>query len=115
MDANPLSIQTPIATAAIVRTSGEAGGRSQSRDQRRRRGNVRREAIAELLQERGIVAPDEMEAAVQLVQDRASGAMRVRVINLRDGALLAEVDADEFAQAAQAHQAFEGLLVERSS
>ncbi len=102
--------------AAAVRPAGREGG--GSREQGRRSAaqeRERREALASLLQEQGVEAGEDLDLVVQLVTDTTSGAVRVRVIDEQSGALLAEVDAEEFAAAASAHQAIEGLLLERRS
>ena len=51
---------------------------------------------------------------VQVVSD-GEGQTRVRIVDARSGATLADVTAEEFAAAAAAYGLSEGLLVERSS
>ncbi len=104
-------------TAAIAVTPTDRQG-GQARDRRRdsdARARARREAIVELLEGHGVPHDEGLTPILEVITDADSGATRIRVWDERTGAVVAEVSAEEFAAAAAAHQAFEGLLVERNS
>ncbi|MEE9278248.1 MAG: hypothetical protein V3V06_07545 [Dehalococcoidia bacterium] len=109
-----LSVQrTPHLT--ITPTSADGQRQREPQERRERSPEQRQRAIAALLQAQGITADEEAALALQVVTDPASGATRVRVWDQDKGELLLDLPAEEFADAATAHQLFEGLLVERSS
>ena len=103
----------PTSELSLHRASPD-GRQQRETPSRQGKKGTRQEAIAELLQERGVATEPETPLALQLVTNAAEGESQIRIVNEQTGELLAEVSTAEFAAAASAHQAFEGLLVERS-
>lgn len=105
--------QTP--SVAIARTNADAQQRRESTPRRQSERERRQQAMAEFLAEQGVQVSDDAAVVLQMVTDRASGTLRIRIVDERSGELYADLSAEEFASVASAHQLFEGLLVERES
>ena len=110
--ADQFSVTPAVPHLAVSATTPEGGQRRERREPRPK-ARAREKALRELLAEQGVDA-EEASPVVQLVSD-ASGATRVRIVDGKTGAFLADVTAEEFAAAAAAHGLAEGLLVERTS